>query len=283
MTVQPPRALRNAERGMKAYLRKVVVASVGLSALAIAACQQRMADQPAHRPYEESSLFPHKQSSRPLEKGTLHRNQPTDDDPLATWLSPKGKLVKNDVAPSGSASFDPKSITPLLGAPNDPDNFVEKFPFAMTAEDLKRGQTMYNANCALCHGAAGYANGKIPERGYLRPPSYHTDPDSKEMDWSTLSPETGLPLMSGLPAGHSRGFFRWGRVIAIKDVPVGYIYQVITWGYGGMGSHEVQIARPEDRWRVIAYIRALQYSQNVPASKLSDEAKAELTKRGETK
>jgi len=268
---------------MKTTVRKVVVASVGVLALAFAACQQKMADQPAHRPYEESSMFPHKQSNRPLEKGTFHRNQPTDDDPLATWLSAKGKMTKNDVPPSGNASFDPKSIVPLLGAPNDVDNFVTAFPFEIKAEDLNRGQTMYNANCALCHGAAGYANGKIPERGFLRPPSYHTDPDPSVMDWSTLSPETGKPLMSGMPAGHSRGFFRWGKVIAIKDVPVGYIYQVITWGYGGMASHEIQLAKPEDRWRVIAYIRALQYSQSVPADKLSNEANAELDKRGKKK
>ena len=79
---------------------------------------------------------------------------------MATWLTAKGKMAKSDIAPSGSTSFDPKSIVPLAGAPNDVDNFVKEFPFAMTAEDLKRGQTMYNANCALCHGAAGYANGK---------------------------------------------------------------------------------------------------------------------------
>jgi len=264
-------------------MKRAALLSMGLLGLALASCQQKMADQPAHRPYEESTEFPHKQSARPLEKETVHRNQPTDDDPLANWLTPKGRKPTAAVPANESGPFDPRSIVPLVGAPNDKENFVNEFPFAMTADDLKRGQVMYNANCALCHGAAGYANGKIFERGFLRPPSYHVDPTGKEMDWSTLDPTTGKPVYSGMPAGHSRGFFRFGKVVAIQDVPVGYIYQVITWGYGHMGSHEKQLDKPEDRWRVIAYIRALEYSQAVPENELSAEAKAALAKRGEKK
>ena len=45
-----------------------------LSAIVLAGCQQKMADQPAHRPYEESTMFAHKQSVRPLEPGVIHRN-----------------------------------------------------------------------------------------------------------------------------------------------------------------------------------------------------------------
>jgi hypothetical protein len=251
----------------------------GAAVLALAVgCQQRMAEQPYERPYEENAMFPHNQSMRPLEKGTVHRNQPADDDPIATWLTPQGKAARPaDVPPSGNASYDPKSVVALPGAPNSVDNFVKDLPFEITEGDLKRGQVLYNANCALCHGAAGYGNGKIPERGFLRPPSYHVDPAGKDMDWSTLSPETGLPLYStGLKAGYSRGFFRWGVNVPLKEVPVGYIYQVITWGYGGMASHDVQLAAPADRWRVVAYVRTLQISQAVPEADLPAEAKAEL-------
>ena len=133
----------------------------------------------------------------------------------------------------------------------------------MTEADLKRGQSLYTVDCALCHGAAGYGNGKIAERGFLRPPSYHLDPDGKEMDWSTLG-QDGKPRHTELPPGTSRGFFRYGMKVPLKDVPVGYIFQVITWGYGGMPSHEVQLQNPADRWRVVAYIRALQLQPGGP-------------------
>ncbi|MGL4423568.1 MAG: c-type cytochrome, partial [Gemmataceae bacterium] len=140
-----------------------------------------------------------------------------------------------------------------------------EFPFQITEADLKLGQTRYNTFCAVCHGAAGDGNGKIVERGFLRPPSYHQDPEGKKFDWSTLADPSDK-----LPQGNSRGFYRWGQKVAIEDVPVGYIFQVITWGYGGMPDHASQIS-PEDRWRITAYVRALQLSQgakmaNLPAA-----------------
>lgn len=259
--------------------RRISLACGVACVLALAVgCQQKMAEQPAPRPYETNDIFPYKQSARPLEKGVVHRNQPTDDDPLVNWLTAEGRKSR-DVKPSGDASYDPKSVVPVTGAPNDVKNFVSEFPFEITEADLHRGQSLFNANCALCHGAAGYGNGKIPERGFLRPPSYHTDPAGKQMDWSTMGAD-GKPQYSGLPAGYSRGFNRWGIKVSLKDVPVGYIYQVITWGYGGMAAHDVQIANPADRWRVIAYIRALQYSQQVPAGEVPAKVKDELSKAG---
>jgi mono/diheme cytochrome c family protein len=150
---------------------------------------------------------------------------------------------------------------------------------SITEADLRRGQQRYNIYCALCHSAAGDANGKIVERGYLRPPSYHLDPDDKKMDYSTFgSPSTELHQ------GYSRGFFRFGKKVALKDVPAGYIFQVITWGYGGMPDHASQIP-PDDRWRIAAYIRALQMSQGADAGKLPEAEKKKLDegKKSETK
>lgn len=224
-------------------------------------CQQKMAEQPALRPYDASQLFPHEQSARPLEVGVVARGQKPDSDPLNTGLSEKARKMKPGDF-SGANSYDVKSVVPPPGAPSDVDMFVTEFPFPMTEADLKRGQQRYNIYCALCHGAAGDANGKIVERGYLRPPSYHLDPDRKKMDWST----PGQPSTE-LPQGYSRGFFRFGKKVPLVDVPVGYIFQVITWGYGGMPDHASQIP-PEDRWRITAYIRALQLSQGANATKL---------------
>ncbi len=246
-------------------------------------CQQKMADQPAPRPYEVSALFPSGQSARPLEQGVIHRNQAIDGDPLVTWLTAEGKKNHTAAKFAAGAATDPKAESlPPLGAPDKIENFVNEFPFAMTEADLKRGQTLFNAACALCHGAAGYGNGKIFERGYLRPPSYHVDPAGQLKDWSTLG-EDGKPKFTALPAGHSRGFFQYGKTVRLDEVPVGYIYQVITWGYAGMPSHEIQIQDPADRWRVVAYIRTLQLSQQVPEAQLSEKTRAELNQSGGNK
>jgi cytochrome c553 len=257
---------------------RTLAAAAGLAALVAAGCQQRMADQPSPRPYEINTVFAHGQSARPLERGVVHRNQRTEGDPLVTWLTPEGRRGRSDVKWSGDASNDPNTIVPPLGAPDKVENFVAELPFEMTETDLKRGQKLYNAACALCHGAAGYGNGKIFERGYLRPPSYHTDPTGQQMDWSTMRGD-GTPAYSGLPAGYSRGFQKWHK-IPLKEVPIGYIYQVITWGFNGMPSHETQLPDPADRWRVAAYVRTLQISQGVPEAELTPEGRQQLAGAG---
>ncbi len=252
------------------WLRGLGVTAVAV--MGLAGCQQKMATQPALRPFDPHPFFLYNQSARPLETGVVSRSQPNVDDPLVTWLTPEGKKVR-EVKPDAAASFDPKSVVAPVGVPDKPEHFVSEFPFELTKADFERGQTLFNSNCALCHGAAGWGNGKIPERGFLRPPSYHMDPAKKEMDWSTLGvPSKGEQPGTGIPMGYSRGFYRWGVKISLRDVPVGYIYQVITLGYGGMASHEVQLADPADRWRVIGYIRALQLSQQATEKDLPKSA-----------
>ena len=241
------------------------VVAVAFAALA-AGCQQKMATQPAPRPYEVHESSPNKSSARPLERGVIHRAQPSSDDPLVSWLTPQGKEPK--VSAEWKQSVDgagPGNTQPTAGAPTSVENFVKEFPFQITAADLKRGQHMYNMVCVECHGGAGYGNGKIPERGFLKPPSYHTDPKGEIKDAGHYTGEAPKDL----PTGYSRGFDRYGIKVPLREVPVGYIYQVITWGYGGMGSHETQVPIVADRWRIIAYVRALQYSQNVPAGELT--------------
>ena len=251
-------------------------------------CQQKMADQPYQRPYSESKMFENNQSARPLETGVVHRNQTLNDDPMLTWLTAQGKAVVPDPEWSKLVDLPNSKTVPPAGAPNDVANFVNEFPFDVTKADLKRGQVLYNANCALCHGGAGHANGKVPERGFLRPPSYHTDPQGQAKDWSTLAfnneknmPE---PRYTENPRGTSRGFFRYGKTVAIKDAPLGYMFQVITWGFGGMPAHDIQIPDPADRWRVVAYIRALQLSQGANAADVPDvEKKIEESKAKDKK
>jgi mono/diheme cytochrome c family protein len=97
-------------------------------------------------------------------------------------------------------------------------------PFPVTKADLERGRERYNIYCSPCHSLLGDGNGFIPSRGFARKPdSYH--------------------------------------ILRLEKAPLGYFYDVITNGFGIMPDYASQIP-PEDRWRIVAYIRALQLSQN---------------------
>ena len=98
----------------------------------------------------------------------------------------------------------------------------DAFPFEITRADLKRGKQRYEIYCGVCHGATGDGNGMIVQRGFVKPPSFHEQ--------------------------------------RLKDVPVGHYFNVITNGFGAMYSYNDRIA-PEDRWKIAAYIRVLQLSQ----------------------
>jgi|SRR5581483_10975520 len=97
-------------------------------------------------------------------------------------------------------------------------------PFPVTKEVLERGRERYNIYCAPCHSRVGDGNGFIPSRGFTRmPPSYH--------------------------------------IPRLQKAPLGYFFDVMTNGFGIMPDYASQIS-PEDRWKIVAYIRALQLSQN---------------------
>lgn len=102
---------------------------------------------------------------------------------------------------------------------------------------LKRGQERFNAICSHCHGEGGYGNGMIVHRGFPAPASYHID--------------------------------------RLREVEDGYIVDVINNGFGRMYSYRARVAA-EDRWAIAAYIRALQYSQNVLPADLSEADNAKL-------
>lgn len=111
--------------------------------------------------------------------------------------------------------------------------FVNEFPFPVTRAVMDRGRQRFNIYCAPCHDQLGNGNGKIVRRGYRHPPSYHIE--------------------------------------RLREVPNGYIFDVITSGFGAMPDYAAQI-QPADRWAIVAYVRALQLAHNgkiddVPADK----------------
>jgi len=106
------------------------------------------------------------------------------------------------------------------------------FPMAIDARVMARGRERFDIYCSPCHGRTGQGDGMVVLRGYRHPPSFHQD--------------------------------------RLRDAPVGHFFDVITNGFGAMPDYATQI-RAEDRWAIIAYLRALQLSEHatpadVPAS-----------------
>jgi mono/diheme cytochrome c family protein len=119
---------------------------------------------------------------------------------------------------------------PLLYTGKTAGALADEFPFPVTADVLRRGQERYNIFCSPCHDRVGSGGGMIVQRGYRRPPPFHLQ--------------------------------------RLREAPAGYVFDVITRGFGVMPSYQAQIP-VEDRWAIVAYVRALQLSQytslaNVP-------------------
>lgn len=115
------------------------------------------------------------------------------------------------------------------------------FPMDVDREMVERGRTRFEIFCQPCHGSLGDGYGTIVQRGFQQPPSYHID--------------------------------------RLRNAPAGHFYNVIANGYGRMYSFNDRI-QVEDRWAIVAYIRALQLSQSVPASELPEGIRAELRAEG---
>lgn len=132
----------------------------------------------------------------------------------------------------GSSARPPVEGTVARGTLQDDEAFftgklsgvtVKDLPFAIDEKELNRGQERFNIFCSPCHDRTGGGRGMVVQRGYRQPPSFHID--------------------------------------RLKTVDAGYIFDVITNGFGAMPDYKAQIDA-RDRWRIVAYIRALQLSQS---------------------
>lgn len=102
-------------------------------------------------------------------------------------------------------------------------NDIDEFPMPITKELIDRGQDRYNIYCIVCHGANGMGDGMVVRRGFPQPPTYHDD--------------------------------------RLRNAPVGHFFDVMTNGWGKMNSY-ASVLPAADRWAIVAYIRALQASQD---------------------
>ena len=114
---------------------------------------------------------------------------------------------------------------------------VNEFPFPVTKDVILRGRQRFNIYCTPCHDRTGNGNGMVVQRGYRHPPTYHSD--------------------------------------RLRQVPNGYIFDVITNGFGAMPDYAAQIA-PRDRWAIVSYVRALQLSQQASINDVPPDARGQL-------
>jgi mono/diheme cytochrome c family protein len=143
------------------------------------------------------------------------------------------KDVGSDPGTADLVSRHAPAFTVARGAP-DPGNpaatgfldgrALDHSPQPITRELLAHGRERFNIYCAACHGEDGYGAGIVVRRGFPAPRSLH-DP-------------------------------------RLRETPDGHLFDVMTRGYGVMLPFADRLTA-DDRWAVVAYVRALQRSQRV--------------------
>lgn len=161
---------------------------------------------------------------------------------------PKYKpLAASTFFPDGRSARPIPAHTVALSQLNDTDtihtgeksgDFADTIPIPVTLPMLKRGQERFDIFCSPCHGRSGDGNGMVAQRGFHFPADLASD--------------------------------------RVRQLPPGYIFQVITNGYGGMGDYGDQIPDANDRWAIVAYVRALQLSRGASVSDVPAQDKARL-------
>lgn len=144
----------------------------------------------------------------------------------------RGMLREDKVFYSGKKlNADPNAVANIATTTNAAGNTlvwsfpndIEVSPVPLTNDLLERGEQRYKVFCIVCHGPVGNGDGMIVRRGFSKPPTYNDD--------------------------------------RLRNAPDGHFFDVITNGWGKMSSYSSQIPAA-DRWAIVAYIRALQISQN---------------------
>ncbi len=153
----------------------------------------------------------------------------------------KGTVARGKLKADRHLHFGRGPITePLKDGIDDGSSgeLVDTFPYPVDEAMMKRGQQRYDIFCSPCHSKTGDGNGMVVQRGYRQPPTLHSD--------------------------------------KLREASTGHIYDVIRRGLGVMPAYATMIPT-EDRWAIVAYVRALQLSQH---AELSDVPKDEAARLG---
>lgn len=142
--------------------------------------------------------------------------------------------------PAGTVPYGAVVDGPVLTGQGPDGTPLEVSPLPPTPKLLAIGQKRFGIHCAVCHGVLGDGESQVALNMSLRRPA---------------------------------------NLHLYRDVPDGYIYQVVTKGFGLMPSYAAELT-PEERWGVVAYLRALQLSQHAAVDLLPAPARARLLSEG---
>lgn len=165
-------------------------------------------------------------------------DQPRYKPLAASEFFPDGRSARP--IPAGTVAIDELQNTDPFYTGytgNDPANFMDTIPTPITAELLQRGQERFDIFCSPCHDRLGTGHGMIERRGFKIPADLDSD--------------------------------------RIRQAPPGYVFQVISNGYGAMPDHRDQIPAA-DRWAIVAYIRALQLSRSATVADVPAQNRSQL-------
>lgn len=177
----------------------------GALVLFAAGCRQDMHDAPRYEAYEANMNGAEIMAPRVAPANTVARGLLREDEALYT-----GKI-------DGQT--------------------VDRVPFALSHNDLRRGQERYTIYCTPCHGQLGDGNGMVVQRGLRQAASYHQD--------------------------------------RLRQERIGYFFDVITNGFGAMQGYAEQVP-VRDRWLIASYVRALQLSQNATLAEVPADQRNQL-------
>ncbi len=156
-----------------------------------------------------------------------------------------GRAQRPDVA--GAVAFDQFSEDEVLASGKRGSEFCSDIPLPVTAEFLRRGQGRFQVYCTPCHGQAGYGDGLVAQRAQ----------NLQETAWV---PPASLhdPL--------------------VRQRLAGQLFDTIRNGVRTMPAYGRQVS-VEDSWSIVAYVRALQRSQNATPSDVPEDQRRQLGTR----
>jgi len=163
-------------------------------------------------------------------------DQPKYKPLAASTFFPDGRSARP--IPAHTIARDELNDNDIIHTGGSNGDFVDTIPIPVNLSLLQRGHEQYDIFCSPCHGRLGDGQGMVAQRGFHFPKNFDSD--------------------------------------RLREVPPGYIFQVISNGYGGMGDYADQIPDPNDRWAIVAYLRALQLSRHATVADLPPAGKTQL-------
>jgi cytochrome c553 len=146
-----------------------------------------------------------------------------NDRPVPAGVVMRGNTLNEAKVFDGAYEYDPALRPVVYTGKNADGSFYDGLPMPLTHDFLARGREKYTIYCSVCHSALGDGNGVTKSYGMVATPSYYDQ--------------------------------------RLRDMPNGEIFNTITHGKNTMMGYGDKLV-PEDRWAVVAYVRALQLAAN---------------------